>query len=137
MTARTCYLFGRFRLSADGTMLLRDGAPVPLAPKALRTLLTLVEHAGEVVTKEQLLETVWPDSFVEDTGLTRNISVVRQALGIDGSFDGLRLDHAPFALRAPENAPEISVGKRIGISKAVDQPWRFGLKGSPFLSRRF
>ena len=84
MTARMCYLFGRFRLSADGTMLLRDGAAIPLAPKALRTLLTLVEHAGEVVTKQQLLETVWPDSFVEDTGLTRNISVIRQALGEDG-----------------------------------------------------
>ena len=84
MTARTCYRFGRFRLSADGTMLLRDDAPVPLAPKALRTLLTLVERAGEVVTKQQLLETVWPDSFVEDTGLTRNISVIRQAFGEDG-----------------------------------------------------
>ncbi len=78
------YLFGRFRLSADGTMLLRDGAVIPLAPKALRTLLTLVEHAGEVVTKQHLLETVWPDSFVEDTGLTRNISVIRQALGEEG-----------------------------------------------------
>ena len=85
MTARTCYQFGRFRLSSDGTMLLRDGAAVPLTPKALRTLLTLVERAGEVVTKEQLLETVWPDSFVEDTGLTRNISVVRQALGEEGN----------------------------------------------------
>jgi DNA-binding winged helix-turn-helix (wHTH) protein len=84
MTARVCYLFGPFRLSADGTMLLRDGAAVPLAPKALRTLLTLVEHAGEVVTKQHLLETVWPDSFVEDTGLTRNISVIRQALGEEG-----------------------------------------------------
>lgn len=84
MTARTSFLFGRFRLSTDGTMLMRDGVVVPLAPKALRTLLTLVEHAGQVVTKQQLLETVWPDSFVEDTGLTRNISVIRQALGDGG-----------------------------------------------------
>ena len=67
-------------------MLLRDGAPVPLAPKAIRTLLTLVERAGEVVTKQQLLETVWPDSFVEDTGLTRNISVIRQVFGEDERF---------------------------------------------------
>ena len=86
MTARPCYVFGRFRLSADATMLLRDGVAIPLAPKALRTLLTLVERAGEVVTKQQLLETVWPDSFVEDTGLTRNISVVRRALA-DGGDD--------------------------------------------------
>ena len=86
MTARRCFVFGRFRLAADGTMLLRDEAVVPLAPKALRTLLTLVEHAGEVVTKIHLLETVWPDSFVEDTGITRNISVIRQALGEDERF---------------------------------------------------
>jgi DNA-binding winged helix-turn-helix (wHTH) protein len=84
MAPRTCFLFGKFRLAADGTMLLCDGHVVPLSPKALRTLVTLVERAGEVVTKTQLLETVWPDSFVEDTGLTRNISVIRQALGEEG-----------------------------------------------------
>jgi len=85
MGARPSYLFGPFRLSADGTMLSRDGLPIPLAPKPLRTLLTLVQHAGEVITKTQLVEAVWPDSFVEDTGLTRNISVIRQALGKDGA----------------------------------------------------
>lgn len=83
-TSETGYVFDRFRLSADGTLLLRDGAVVALAPKVLQTLLVLVERAGEVVKKADLIEAVWPNSFVEDTGLTRNISLLRQALDDDG-----------------------------------------------------
>lgn len=75
------YAFGRFRLSADGTLLVRDGERVPLAPKVLQTLLMLVERAGQVVRKSDLVAHVWPDSFVEETGLSRNISLLRQALG--------------------------------------------------------
>jgi DNA-binding winged helix-turn-helix (wHTH) protein/tetratricopeptide (TPR) repeat protein len=75
------YAFGRFRLSADGTLLLEDGAAVELAPKVLQTLLVLVRRAGEVVQKPELLRAVWPDSVVEETGLTRNVSLLRQALG--------------------------------------------------------
>src|SRR5262245_46993209 len=78
------YAFDRFRLSADGTLLVRDGVAIALAPKVLQILLMLVQHAGEVVRKEHLLRAVWPDSFVEDTGLTRNVSVLRRALGDDG-----------------------------------------------------
>ena len=63
---------------------------------------------------------------------------VGQALGIDGSFGGHRLDRPPFRLLAPEHdGIELLVGPRIGISKAMDVPWRFGLKGSRFLSRPF
>jgi DNA-binding winged helix-turn-helix (wHTH) protein/tetratricopeptide (TPR) repeat protein len=79
-TSADFYRFGRFTLSGDGTLLLRDGVVVPLAPKVLQTLLVLVQRAGTVVKKADLIETVWPDSFVEDTGLTRNISLLRQAL---------------------------------------------------------
>src|SRR5580765_1226891 len=78
------YVFDRYRLSGDGSLLVRDGTVVALAPKVLQILLVLVQHAGEVVRKEHLLHTVWPDSFVEDTGLTRNISLLRRALGDDG-----------------------------------------------------
>lgn len=62
---------------------------------------------------------------------------VGQALGITRALDGLPLDRAPFALRPPSAAPEVLVGVRIGISKAQALPWRFGLRGSPFVSRRF
>ena len=62
-----------------------------------------------------------------------------QALGIDLSYSGLRLDQPPFELLAAEPSAQHAVvaGPRIGISKAVEQPWRFGLAGSKFLSRPF
>jgi DNA-3-methyladenine glycosylase len=60
-----------------------------------------------------------------------------QALGISLRHNGLALDRPPFELRARETVPEIVTGPRIGISKAVDHPWRYGLKGSRFLSRPF
>jgi DNA-3-methyladenine glycosylase len=60
-----------------------------------------------------------------------------QALGVGREHDGTPLDQPPFELLARTEEPGIVVGPRIGISKAVDQPWRFGLKGSPFVSRRF
>jgi len=58
-----------------------------------------------------------------------------QALGITRAHDGLPLDEAPFELIARESAPPIAIGPRIGITRAVDQPWRYVLAGSPFLSR--
>jgi DNA-3-methyladenine glycosylase len=60
-----------------------------------------------------------------------------QALGITHAHNGLPLDRLPFELYARESRPEIAAGPRIGITKAADLPWRFGLKGSKFLSRPF
>jgi DNA-3-methyladenine glycosylase len=60
-----------------------------------------------------------------------------QALGVTIKHNGLALDRAPFELRARRDKPEIVVGPRIGITKAVDEPWRYGLKGSRFLSKAF
>jgi DNA-3-methyladenine glycosylase len=58
-----------------------------------------------------------------------------QALAITREHDGLALDEPPFELLAREAAPELAVGPRIGITKAAEQPWRYGLAGSRFLSR--
>ena len=98
------YVFDRYRLSADGSLLLRDGTAVALAPKVLRILLVLVQHAGEVVRKEHLLQTVWPDSFVEDTGLTRNISLLRRALGDDGQHFVITVARTGYRFAAPSSA---------------------------------
>ena len=60
-----------------------------------------------------------------------------EALGVTHRHNGLALDRPPFELRARQDTPEIAVGPRIGITKAVDHPWRFGLKRSRFLSKPF
>jgi DNA-3-methyladenine glycosylase len=61
-----------------------------------------------------------------------------EALGITRTkHNGARLDHAPFQVLARESVPEIIAGPRIGISKAIELPWRYGMKGSAFVSRRF
>ena len=75
------YEFGPFSLDAGKRLLLRDGAQVPLAPKVLETLLVLIENRARVLSKDELLKQVWGDTIVEEGGLTRNISVLRKALG--------------------------------------------------------
>jgi DNA-3-methyladenine glycosylase len=60
-----------------------------------------------------------------------------QALGINGSHDGLALYQEPFEMLKAAEPEFVCVGKRIGIAKALDEPWRFGLTGSNFLSRKF
>ena len=60
-----------------------------------------------------------------------------EALGITHDLNGLALDAPPMALYAPTTKPDVVTGLRIGITKAVDLPWRYGLKGSKFLSKPF
>jgi DNA-3-methyladenine glycosylase len=60
-----------------------------------------------------------------------------QALGITRVLDGLPLDEPPFEILARDTEPALVMGPRIGITRAVEHPWRYGLAGSPFLSRRF
>ena len=60
-----------------------------------------------------------------------------EALGVTGAHDGLPLDRSPFELRAPAEPGDLLIGPRIGITKAVEHPWRYGLAGSKFLSKPF
>src|SRR5262249_38372832 len=80
-TDKQIYEFGPFRLDPEKQTLLRDDEPIALAPKAFQLLLTLVRHGSETVSKEELMKSVWPDTFVEETNLTRNIFALRKALG--------------------------------------------------------
>jgi len=75
------YEFGPFRMDAGRQLLLRDGAPVPLTPKAFETLLLLVQHSEQMVSKDELMKQLWPDTFVEESNLTYHISMLRKALG--------------------------------------------------------
>jgi DNA-binding winged helix-turn-helix (wHTH) protein/tetratricopeptide (TPR) repeat protein len=75
------YEFGPFRIDSEKELLFRGGETVPLTPKTFQVLLVLVRHSKEVVTKDDLMKMVWPDSFVEETNLSRNIFLLRKALG--------------------------------------------------------
>ncbi len=80
---RQQFQFGPFRLDAADHILLREGKPLPLPPKAFETLVYLLENSGRLVTRDELISAIWPDSFVEDGSLSVNISLVRKALGLN------------------------------------------------------
>ncbi|MFC1455199.1 winged helix-turn-helix domain-containing protein [Microvirga arabica] len=73
--------FGPFTLATSERLLLRDGEPVRIGSRALDILIALVSRAGEVVTKEELISTVWPRTFVEETNLRVNVAALRKVLG--------------------------------------------------------
>jgi DNA-binding winged helix-turn-helix (wHTH) protein/Tol biopolymer transport system component len=73
--------FGPFRLDPQERLLLRQEQPVPLSPKAFDLLLALVQHSGQVMLKDDLMNLLWPDTFVEESNLGQHISQLRKALG--------------------------------------------------------
>jgi DNA-binding winged helix-turn-helix (wHTH) protein len=79
--AKQLYEFGSFRVDAEKELLLREDETVPLAPKAFQILLVLIRSKNEVVTKDELMKAVWPDTFVEEANISRNIFLLRKALG--------------------------------------------------------
>jgi len=74
------YEFGPFRLDPAERLLLRDGKAVPLTPKAFELLVLLVENRGHLLKKDELIERVWPNTFVEEANLAQNVSALRKAL---------------------------------------------------------
>jgi DNA-binding winged helix-turn-helix (wHTH) protein/TolB-like protein len=81
--------FGAFVLIPAEHTLLRNGDPIRLARKDFDLLVALVERAGQLVRKEDLLQLLWPDSFVEESNLTKHVSTLRKALGEGGDSDRL------------------------------------------------
>ena len=79
------YEFEPFVLDASSRLLLKDGVTVRLTPKAFDTLFLLVRRAQQVIEKDQLLKEVWPDTFVEEGSLSRNIHELRKSLGDDSA----------------------------------------------------
>ncbi|MBA4123811.1 MAG: winged helix-turn-helix domain-containing protein [Acidobacteria bacterium] len=76
------YEFGKFRLDATKRLLLRDnGESVPLTPKVFDTLLYLVQNAGKIIEKDELMREIWTDTVVEENNLSQNISILRRVLG--------------------------------------------------------
>jgi len=75
--------------------------------------------------------------WTDDRMLCSGPGKLGEALAVTRALNGLALDKAPFELRARPDDPQILTGPRIGITKAADRPWRYGLKGSRFLSKPF
>jgi len=75
------YSFGVFRVDADERLLFKGDREISLTPKVFDTLLALIENSSHVLTKKELMQKVWPDSFVEENNLAQNISLLRKALG--------------------------------------------------------
>ena len=78
---KVLYEFGRFRLDPREHLLLCEGKPVSLSPKSFEILVVLIQSSGRLLTKDELMRQVWPDSFVEEANLTVNISALRKVLG--------------------------------------------------------
>lgn len=80
-STKQAYEFGAFRLDPAERTLLRDGEPVALTPKVFDTLVLLVENAGRLITKDEFMQQIWAEAFVEDAALAQSISQLRKALG--------------------------------------------------------
>src|SRR6266849_5827027 len=99
---RRVYEFGPYRLDTVERWLLRGHERLPLTPKAFETLLALLENAGCALEKDELLRRVWPDTFVEEVSLARNISVLRKTLANGGRTRIHRNDpEARLSFRSP------------------------------------
>lgn len=105
-----CYRFGAFHLDEAEHLLLRSGVKVPLTPKVFHILLILVQHAGRSVTKQYLLQNVWPDTFVEEANLSVNVATLRKALG-DGTGEFKYIETLP------------RLGYRF-IANVISEPWQ-------------
>src|SRR5258706_11165229 len=83
--ANGLYEFGSFRLDAGKRLLTRAGESVTLAPKTFDLLLVLAESEGRALTKAELMQALWPDTFVEEANLSFQMSALRKALGEEGT----------------------------------------------------
>jgi len=131
LETKLLYEFGRFRLDPGQRLLLCEGKPVSLSPKAFELLLVLIKSDGRLLTKDDLMRRLWPDSFVEEANLTVNISALRKALGdtLDGQEfietvpkHGYRFIAAVTELVEENQSPKRAPGKAVvqPISDGVD-----------------
>ncbi|HJT66924.1 MAG TPA: transcriptional regulator [Pyrinomonadaceae bacterium] len=75
------YEFGAFRVDVVNRLLFHEGHSLSLTPKTVETLIALVQNEGELLNKDELLKTIWPDRVVEEGNLTQNIYLLRKTLG--------------------------------------------------------
>ncbi|HZT17202.1 MAG TPA: DNA-3-methyladenine glycosylase [Gaiellaceae bacterium] len=138
--------FGNRRTARNASMFLPGGHAYVYRSYGIHWCLNLV-CGEEGVASAVLLRALEPARGLDDMRARRRVDDDRllcagpgrlcQALGVTRDHDGLALDEPPFELHARSHAPPLLAGPRVGITKAADAPWRYGLAGSRFLSRRF
>jgi TolB-like protein/Tfp pilus assembly protein PilF len=114
------YEFGSYRLDLQGGMLFRGGDRIPLPPKVAELLVALVQAMGRVLTREQLLQQVWPDTVVEEGSLSSHVSMLRKALGVgpNGQEFIETLPKRGYRFAAPVKRPE-SEATGSGVDRAM------------------
>jgi DNA-3-methyladenine glycosylase len=134
------------RTARNASMFLAGGHAYVYRSYGIHWCLNLVCGEAEVASAV-LIRALAPVRGLEEMRVRRGVAAGRllcsgpgrvcAALAVTRAHDGLPLDRPPFELMARREQPELLVGPRIGITKAADLPWRYGLGGSHYLSRRF
>ena len=133
--------FGPFSIDVEERVLRRDGRPVPLTPKAFDVLAALVEQPGRLISKEELLQKVWPDTFVEESNLAYNVFALRKALG-DTADNGQYIETVAKrgyrfiatvtpASRGNGGSPRRKVSQKRRCQKPVSAGTEFHASGKP------
>lgn len=135
------YEFGPFRIDADKELLFRGNEPVPLTHRTFQILLVLTRHSQKLVTKDDLMKAVWPDTVVEEANLSRNIFMLRKALGespedhryiVTVSGRGYRL--AENVRVVPGQELSIAAASHSTVQMQVEEPRRWGWIAATALS---
>ncbi len=111
------YEFGPYRIDTGERLLHKGDELIALPPKAVETLLVLIGAAGRMVDKSDLMKTVWPDTFVEEGALTRNVSLIRKALGEMGDETGYieTIPKRGYRFITPVRTVSIEPGRGAGV----------------------
>ena len=125
------YEFGDFRLEKKERRLLRDGEAVALTPRAFDLLVILVEHHGQLVTKDELMQGVWAGSFVEDANLNVNISTLRKALGENAFIETVPKQGYRFTGSVSEAGGRPAVFERFTRTSIVSEEESFDYDSAP------
>jgi eukaryotic-like serine/threonine-protein kinase len=136
------YEFGPFRVDVRRELLFRSGEPVALTTKTFRILTVLIRHGNEIVTKDDLMKTVWPDTFVGEDNLSRHIFMLRKALGesaqdhryiVTVPGQGYRLAESVRAITQPEVDILAASHSRVQLQVEQTKPWGWISLGVVFL----
>ena len=136
MKEKHLYSFGEFSLCVEEHSLSGDGKTIPITPKMFDLLLVLVQHPGRVLGKEFLLQSVWPDSFVEEGNITFNVRQLRKALDDDAQAPSYIETVPRRGYRFVADVEEIVEGQVV-VPESDSETVRQGVSDAPRGSRSF